>query len=216
MLREIVLSVGLIVLGADVAWSACPGQTGKAIFSDDFSDDSGGWDVDAHEAYVPGALQIKADSKSLGTGSLNSTFKAVEGDYCVVIAFPSTPPAPNDNDFLSIMFLGSDYKNRFQLTIYGNGEATIYHLDNNNWLTLMPRAKMPSIKTAPGAENTLRVVVKDEKLTFFINDTRTKVLRAQMPQDGNKFGFYAGVSSGANPANERVYSVKSYSVTEAP
>ena len=75
--------------------------------------------------------------------------------------------------------------------------------------------KTPAIKTDPGAENTLRAIVKDDKITFFINGTQIKVLRAQVTDDDNKFGFFAGEVSRA-PTNPRVYTVKSYSVTEAP
>ena len=149
-----------------------PGQTGKGIFSDDFSDNSGGWDVDSHETYVPGALQVAADPKEQGDGSQNLTFNATEGDYCVDIAFPSTAPEADNLDYASLMFLGSDTKNRYQLNVNTAGEAWIGRLVDNVWQELMPHTKIDVIKTAPGADNVLRVVVKDQRLTFYVNGTQ--------------------------------------------
>ena len=61
----------------------------------------------------------------------------------------------------------------------------------------------------------MRAVIKDDKITFFVNGTQIKVLRAQVNGAGNKFGFFAGNIPRA-PANPQVFTVKSYSVTEAP
>jgi hypothetical protein len=216
MLREIVLSVGLVVLGVGAAWAACPGQTGKVIFNDDFADDSGGWDTDAHQSFVPGAAQLKADSKAKGVVSLNQTFNAVNADYCAVFAYPAAPPEAGDADVAVLIVLAADYRNRYQMTVSSEGTAVIYHLQGgDNWQILMPATKVASVKTDPGAENTLRIVVKDQKLTFFVNGAQVKVIRAQTPDANSKFGFFAGTTS-SFPSKERVYLVKSFSVTEAP
>jgi hypothetical protein len=214
MIREFVICACILPFGADLAWS-CPGQTGKVIFSDDFSDDSGGWDLDPHTGIVSGALQITADPKTQSDGALNSTFNATTGDYCGVIAFPALPPEDNNEDYAALVFLSSDYNNQYRLTVDTTGQARIDRKAKGNWQNLTSLAKVPSIKTDPGSENTLRVVVKDDKLTFFVNGTQIKVLRAQVTDDTNKFGFFAGNASHP-PTSPRVSSVKSYSVTEAP
>jgi hypothetical protein len=215
MLRELGICACVLPLGADIAW-ACPGQTGKVIFSDDFSDDSGGWDLDSHVAVASGALHITADSKFKSDGSLNSTFNATNADYCEVIGFPATPPEKGGEDTASLMFLANDYNSRYQITVGTSGEAWINRLSNGNWQSLMNATKLPDIKTDPGAENTLRVVVKDNKITFFVNGTQIKVLRAQVADAANKFGIFAGSPADNPPTTPRVYTVKSYSVTEAP
>ena len=213
MIRELIICACVLPLGADVAWS-CPGQTGKAIFSDDFSDDSGGWDVDPKVVVVSGTLQVTADPKQQSDGALNSTFNATNGDYCEVVAFPATPTEDGNEDYVSITFLASDYKNRYTLNIGTSGEAWSNRESNAVWQTLMTPTKVPSIKTEPGSENTLRVVVKDGKITFFVNGTQIKVLRAQVTDAANKFGLYAGTVNRA-PTTARVFTFKSYSVIEA-
>ena len=215
MLRETVLAACLIIGGADMAWSACPGQTGKQIYSDDFTDDSGGWDIDAAESFVPAALQIKVNSKSKVAGALNLTFFAVNGDYCAVMAFPTQPRDADIDDYVALVVLASDYKNSYRLDLNTSGEAVIGHTDNGSF-TVLARTNISAIKTTPGSENTLRIVVKDQKLTFSVNDTPIKTLRGQTPEGGKKFGFLAGVTGDNPPASERVYTVKSFSVTEAP
>lgn len=214
MIREVLICACILPLGADIAWS-CPGQTGKSIFSDDFSDDSGGWDLDSHLVVASGTLQVTTDPKTKSDGAFNSTFNATNGDYCLVIDFPTTPPEEGNEDYVSLAFLGSDYKNRYELQVGTLGDFWINRLVKNTWEYLTPVTKTPAIKTDPGAENALRVIVKDDKITFFINGTQIKVLRAQVTDDDNKFGFFAGEVSRA-PTNPRVFTVKSYSVTEAP
>lgn len=214
MIRHLFICACVLPLGADIAWS-CPGQTGKVIFSDDFSDDSGGWDLDSHLTITSGALRITTNSKFKSDGSLNSTFNATNADYCVVIGFPGTPQENGNEDTASLIFLGTDYNNRYQISVGTSGDAWIYRATNGNWQNLMPATKVSDIKTDPGSENTLRVVVKDNKITFFVNGTQIKVLRAQVADGTNKFGFFAG-NLDHPPTTPRVYTVKSYSVTEAP
>jgi hypothetical protein len=109
----------------------------------------------------------------------------------------------------------SDYNNQYRLTVGTSGEAWINREVTGTWQYLMNRTKVPSIKTDPGSENTLRIVVKDAKITFFVNGTQIKVVRAQVTDTTNKFGFFGG-SASHPPTTPRVVSVKSYSVTEAP
>lgn len=213
MIRELVVCACVLPFGADIAWS-CPGQTGKAIFTDDFSDDSGGWDLDSNVAVTSGALNLTSDSKTKTDGSLNSTFNATDGDYCLVFTFPTTAPDSGEEDYVSLMFLASDYKNRYQFSVGTSGEAWISRAQNNNWTTLMPATKVAAIKAEPGSENTLRAVVKDGKITFFVNGAQVKALRAQISDTSNKFGFFGG-SVSHPPANPRVTLIKSYGVTEA-
>ena len=215
MIRALVLCACILPLGAEAAWSACPEQTGKAIFTDDFSDDSGGWDLDNHLVIASNALHITSDAKGKSDGALNSTFNATNGDYCMVAAFPATAPEKGDEDYLALIFLASDYKNRYELNVGTSGNVWINRLANNTYQYLVPLTKVASLKIEPGAENTLRVVVKDGKMTFFVNGDQVKVQRAQISDAQNRFGFYAG-SVDHPPANPRISTLKSYSVTEAP
>jgi hypothetical protein len=171
--------------------------------------------IDAHEAFAPRALQIIADPKVQSTGSLNYTFGATDGDYCLVAAFPASPPEADNSDYVSLVVLGTDYNNRYQFAVNTNGQVWISRLVDGAWHDLMPSTKVDGIKTAPGAENTLRIVAKDQKLTFYVNGNQVRVLRAQVQPTTSRFGFWAGGDNKA-PAAKRVTTIKSYNVTEAP
>jgi len=220
MFARLILPMSLLLALAGPT-SACPGQTGKVIFSEDFADDSGGWaDIDPHMQFSDGGLKItagpKSDPKSIvSDGSLNSTFYAKDGDYCAVFAFPSSPPEADNPDYVSLTVLATDYKNRYQIFVSTNGDVAITRLEDNKSQTLLPWLKVSAVKTDPGAENTLRVVAKNQKLTFSVNGEQIKVLRVPVPDDAKRFGFWTGTLNGP-PTDPRVYVVKSYNLTEAP
>lgn len=204
-----------LLLGMSSFSLACPGQTGKTLFSDDFSDDSGGWDTDAAGKYVSKAFQFTAGGKLANDSSLNTTFNGVEGDYCVEIAFPSEPPEAGNPDDAGIMFLASDYDNRYSMAINSSGIGWVNRKVKGVMSYPTGDFKIPAIKTEPGSVNALRVVVKDQKLTFYVNGEQVKVLRAQIDPAANRFGFWAG-SDKSPPQKERLFLVKSFSLNEAP
>src|ERR1700744_5204763 len=98
MLTRFVFSASLLLASASAAL-CCPGQTGKSIFSDDFSDSSGGWDLDTNTVVNQGAFQITADPKAESDGAQNLTFNATEGDYCADFVFPSSAADPQNADY---------------------------------------------------------------------------------------------------------------------
>ncbi|HZZ24408.1 MAG TPA: hypothetical protein VFE60_18285 [Roseiarcus sp.] len=79
---------------------------------------------------------------------------------------------------------------------------------------LLPWLKFSAIKADPGGENTLRIVAKNQKLTFYVNGEQVKALREPVTDDAKRFGFWAAALN-KPPADARVYTVKSYNVTEA-
>jgi hypothetical protein len=214
MLAKLILPLGFLFASATSSLAACPGQAGKVIFSDDFSDDSGGWDLDQGEQISRGALNVNTDPKRMSDGSLNITFNAAEGDFCAVFAFPSVISEPDNSSYVALLVLATDYKNRYQYNIDTDGEAWVNKYSAGVSLPIVPPIKMSAIKTEPGAENTLRVVVKDQKLTFYVNGEKVKALKAQVPDGNNRFGFFAGLEKKA-PADPQAFQLKSYSLTEA-
>ena len=62
MFARLILPMSLLLALAGPT-SACPGQTGKVIFSEDFADDSGGWaDIDPHMQFSDGCLLYTSDA----------------------------------------------------------------------------------------------------------------------------------------------------------
>jgi hypothetical protein len=196
---------------APAAAYGCAGQTGKVIFEDNFADDSGGWDIDQYTGYTKGAFQIKVDEKNVGDASLNLSFTATEGDYCVGIAFPSAPAETDNPDAASLTVLAADYDNRYSFGINTIGEAWVAHTVKGQPGYIMSFTKIPAIKTAQGAVNVLRVVVKDQKITFYINGEQVKVFRAPILEANNRFGFSA---RSTKPQKERTTLIKYFKVTQ--
>ena len=214
MLAKLILPLGLMLALALPAAAACPGQNGRVILSDDFSDDSGGWDMDPLEQIMQGGLGITSDTKTGNDLSMNNTFNASEGDFCAVFAFPATPADPASGDFFALMVMAKDYKDRFEFYVDTAGDAWFSRPYNNNWQLILPPFKVSPLKTAPGAENALRIVIKDQRLTFYINGEKVRALKAQVPSDRDHFGFAAGVAQKL-PAEARVTLLKSFVLTQA-
>ena len=206
------LSTLFLGLATTTVVAACPGQTGKVIFSDNFSDDSGGWDTNANAAFVSNALQMTLDANSVGLALHNLTFSASEGDYCAEFVFPSSPPDAKNKDSVGLEVAASDYNSFFLFLADTSGVARIYRKVNGTWSQIGADAKVDVIKTDPGSANSLRVVVKDQKFTFFINGKQVKVLRGQVAANQNRFGLF--VESENAPSNPRVFLVKSFNLTD--
>ena len=211
-MRRVALSILLASCSATMALS-CPSQTGKVIFSDDFADGDGGWNVDANIAYVKSAVSIKIDSKTVFETITNLTFDASEGDYCADFAFPGDAPASDSPDTVGLIFLAADDRNRFYFSVSSSGKAYVSRLANNETSYLLSGQDTAAINKDPGAVNQLRVVYKNQKATFYVNGVQLKVIRIPLTPGANHFGFWAG-SGNAAPAKERVTLVKSYAVTE--
>ena len=206
------LSTLFLGLATTTVVAACPGQTGKVIFSDNFSDDSGGWDTNANAAFVSNALQMTLDANSVGLALHNLTFSASEGDYCAEFVFPSSPPDAKNKDSVGLEVAASDYNSFFLFLADTSGVARIYRKVNGTWSQIGADAKVDVIKTDPGSANSLRVVVKDQKFTFFINGKQVKVLRGQVAANQNRFGLFVEFENA--PSNPRVFLVKSFNLTD--
>ena len=88
MLR--ILFGGLALLLFVPAAFACDGQTGNVIFEDKFTDDSGVWIFGgALILTAPGATAM-APASDIGAAqtSLNQTFNATQGDFCMEMSYP--------------------------------------------------------------------------------------------------------------------------------
>ena len=92
------------------------------------------------------------------------------------------------------------------------GVAQIFRKANGAWSQIGADAKVDAIKTQPSSVNSLRVVVKDQKMTFFVNGTQVKVLRAQVAANQSRFGLF--VESDTAPSSPRAFLVKSFNLTD--
>jgi hypothetical protein len=211
IMRVAVASLCVFILLKATAM-ACPGQPGKVIFEDD----SGGWELSKKDSEIkdhmllaypnPRGLSEQATSFQIN----NLTFSASEGDFCTEFVLPKEP-APDNHVGAGLVFWRSDGKNKFAWLITSEKVALLSKLVNNNWSAIFRDDNNAAIKLEPGAINSLRVLIKEGKLTLFINGTQVKVIRAAEPAGASAFGVHAQVTkaSDANP----VIQFKSYKVT---
>jgi hypothetical protein len=192
---------------------ACPGQTGKVIFEDTFSDDSGGWQLGAPDSEIKdGSLWLRPNPRGMTEKGRNinstvRTFSATDGDYCVEFIVPK--PVAADNDFMTgLVFWQSSSTDEYLWAVYTDGTTQLNKLAANKWTRIFSDN---TGKLEPGSTTSLRVIAKDGKLTLFVGSKQVKVIRAQTPTGDLNFGVLAEVEklSDANP----VLQVKSFKVT---
>jgi hypothetical protein len=201
----------LVLLNATAM--ACPGQTGKVIFEDTFTDDSGGWQLGAPDSEIKdGSLWLRPNPRGMTEKGRNinstvRTFSATDGDYCVEFIVPK--PVAADNDFMTgLVFWQSSSTDEYLWAVYTDGTTQLNKLAANKWTRIFSDN---TGKLEPGSTASLRVIAKDGKLTLFVGSKQVKVIRAQTPTGDLTFGVLAEVEklSDANP----VLQVKSFKVT---
>jgi hypothetical protein len=215
-LMRMLFSVSLCHVLPTAAAIACPGQVGKVIFEDDFSDDSGGWQLDnVYTEVKDHSLLLRPNAKGANdewsaVASANLTFSAGEGDFCTELVLPKAPAQDNAVG-AGVFFWSTDAQNMFSLYITTDKDVRFSKLVNNNWTRIFTDENDAAIKLEPGAVNSIRVVVKDARVTMFVNGAQVKVIRAAQPTNATGFGVRAQVdkATDAKPAIE----FKSFKVT---
>jgi len=213
MLR-IFWAVVALVLCAPAAF-ACDGQTGKVIFEDIFTDDSGGWNFGEYYGLVlkaPGATLSLPAAEGGGSarGPLNQTFNATQGDYCTEMSFPLD--ATQLNAGIGIELLATDDYNFWLAYVSHDGTAALYKIANNKASVIWKTAANNSlVKAGPTDVNSVRAVVKNGTVTVIVNGQTVKSVRALIPNGELKFGFRADY--GKPSATPVLVPVRSYKVT---
>src|SRR5580704_6431368 len=142
---------------------ACEGQTGKVIFEDKFTDDTGGWTLGAPDSEIKnGSLLLHAnahgvDEKNTSSVAINVTFPAGDGDYCMEFVLPKQV-APDNDVGAGLHFWISD-ASRFSFMIWTNKVTTLSKFSGGKWDQIFYE-KQAAIKLEPNAVNSLRVVAK--------------------------------------------------------
>jgi len=203
---------GVVALALCTPALACDGQTGKVIFEDKFTDDSGGWAFDSGLALkAPGAtLTLPAADGGATRAALNQTFNATEGDFCVEMSFP--PDAAQLASQIGVTFLATDNLNLWLAGVSADGKAALLKLVNNKWSFVWTTAAPNNlVKIGPTDVNSVRAVVKNGTVTVIVNGQTIRSVRTQMPNGDLRFGFKAEYDkTSATPVE---FPVRSYKVT---
>jgi hypothetical protein len=210
MLRTLGVVTALQLLVWTPSW-ACTGQVGASIFQDTFADDTGGWDLSPPwTAVQPPVFVITGDASNPGFDSLNLTFNATDGDYCMDFSLPPAIAA-NNQMYAGILFWATDYNNMMSAEVVSDGSVWLEKKASGNWTNVMSVSKSPAFLS--GAKvNSLRVTALSGVITIYLNGTLIKSIRAQEPTNpGLSFGIYGSSDNGV--ANQPKIQIKSYSVT---
>jgi len=171
MAFRLVTSVLVMIAFASGPALACKGR--EVLFEDKFQEEDSAWDISESEGAAVtiggGKLEIKPKegwSRMVLYGG--ATFR--EGDICVDYIMPET----KDPAVAGMLFWGASYGSLFAFFVNTVGEAKIVRRqvakDKVDTSTLTDWTAAPAVKKNPGATNQLRVVLKGNSASTFIND----------------------------------------------
>jgi hypothetical protein len=184
---------------------ACEGK--KVIFEDPFKDDSYGWDVRQTVNIGNSVMKITIPPENNANVMLNSAFFVSDADICAEGQMLSQPASE-----FGVMFWAADYTNNYAFTIGGSGNAYLARYVAPKWNNIFTQ-DVPKIKREPGANNQVRVVIKGNLISTFVNGAKVRDIRGQTPGDQSKFGIYVQIDRPANAPVARTYTVNSFKVT---
>jgi len=186
-MRRVLVIVGLLQTCFCGSVLACgEAQKGSVIFEDNFADDSGGWDRSDYTNVESPAFVIKLDKNAVSVVTENLTFDVKEGDFCVDVALPPSPPENGVEG--GLVFWGSDYANYYVFLISPNSLASLWRKTNGNWNRIV--AGTAPVK--PTETNSIRAIAKGDLITLFVNGQEFKKVRAQNT-GASRFGMYTAV-----------------------
>jgi hypothetical protein len=166
---------------------ACKGT--EVLLQDDFKTVDLGWDT--ADGFTIGSGQAKWTNKDDAgmaiyyNGSLFTDF-----DYCIDL---TTLEKTTPEQAAGLVFWATDYNNRYIFQLLSrDGQAEIVRRQNGKSLFPVANRKFDAIKTDAGAINSLRVVVKGNTFTAYVNDKMFVTAKGQPPKDGSQIGIYLG------------------------
>jgi hypothetical protein len=188
LLRTLSAAFALQIAAGASAW-ACDGQVGAVVFEDTFADDSGGWEQMPPENTIkPPYFLAAPDKAATGMASLNLTFTATSGDFCLEAILPPKT-APGGGKGIGIVFYATDYDNFMETEVGSDASIGLWSKKAGKWNTIFKTPSSPAFKAGPGASNALRVVALDGTLTVYLNGVQVKATRTQVPTGDLRFGI---------------------------
>jgi hypothetical protein len=160
-----------------------------AVFADDFKAPDLSWIgmVDDKAYYVDGRLTIKAVPNRVWEIAY---WALVYKDVTVCADVKSPPAFKADNDTAGgIIFWATGFRDYYAAVVYPDGSYVIYRRVDGKIATVIPKTTLASINKGPGAQNRLKIALKDNAGAFYINDVKVRDFRGQPPADGGSIGL---------------------------
>jgi Domain of Unknown Function (DUF1080) len=166
------------------------------FLNEDFTFQDDGWNAGSRTLLQDGKAVLKAE-KGLGLTELYDAMRFGDIDLCVTVKMTKRKDSNSTAASAGAIFWAKDTKNHTIVQIAPSGDASVLTLVNNAWTTIIPPRQFDALKTAVGDSNTIRVVLKGNTGTAYINGKRFAGFRGQPPGKNNAaVGFYAQSESG--------------------
>jgi len=170
---------------------ACEGSS--VLFEDDFSFADPAWGGFDGTAIENGVMTISIEATRGYTLENQAGFYA-DFDMCVDVVQRNDDPG---TAWASLLFWGVDYENFYTFDVATNGYIKVSRLQNNRWLSPVEWTLTDGIVNAGETPNRLRVVVRGNVATAFVNGQQVAQFRGQPPADGGLIGVYGAASETA-------------------
>ena len=201
--------VPLLLFGT--AAVGCEGA--KVVFEDNFTDDLGGWGDDENIKIADGVMSVLVNPKELSKGGNNTQFNEVfvirDGDICVDTMLPSSLDAA---PAVGLAFWAVDYSNFYFVQVQKQGEVSIFRKASGAYSIIF--TTRPGVANwGPSARNKLRVVINGVRVSVYVNGTKIREFRGQVPENPWKFGVYAEYNKAPTNAEMRRMGFQNFKVT---
>jgi hypothetical protein len=202
------LSVGLLVAAFAGPAAACQGS--ETLFLDDFSTAEPAWGPFQAENKVENGELVVTPVPSKQWPQFNEAAVYEDMDFCADVIATSKDP---NTSWFGLMFWGVDYNNYFVFQVSLNGRISVARLQKGKWLTPVPWQDSPAGLVKPAGEtNALRVVVRGQRATLFLNGQQVMEFKGTPPSGGGKIGVYAIAGADDSP----VVRFDNVNITSAP
>jgi hypothetical protein len=210
MTSRLLMSAVVVAATALAATAAsAAGCTGNVQFADNFGQVDPGWSTDDAISIGGGKFQVKLDPGKFDSAGYNAAL-FTDADICVDVSVNavSDPNGPG----AGLFFWFIDGKNYYEVLIAPNGNASIQRTQNGRNLRPVDWRKAPSLKTGAGAVNSIRLTLKGNTITCYLNDQLFYKVNGAQPDGGGTIGFEAW----AEKANTNIWSFSNLKITDAP
>jgi hypothetical protein len=209
LLAKILAAGMLLLLAAPGSALACQAKNATPVMDENFRIPDPGWGPPDDAASFTAAGLVLKPPVNGSAWRWNPNYSVNGHDLCVTVTNPAQlPMRPADIGDVGIWFWSRNAQNFYTATFSLNGTASIDRLVNGVWHVVMAPRLAGAIKTEPGAENQVEVVLKGDTGVFYINGMRVGDFHGDAPANGGAPGVYA--ESGNSPVSWAFSRVQMY------
>lgn len=169
--------------------ATCPG---KPVYQESFTKPNPAWVVAANENTKTTLDGGKYTIQLLSNNYTKSVLYQADvyDDVNVCVTVQSADKDKPDKRAAGIEFWAKDYSSYYLFTIDTGGGFGVSRWTGGRWINPLPVTVNAAVKAGPGAVNNLRVQMKGETATFFVNDTQVGQINGHPIDGGSQVGFY--------------------------